>query len=261
MDAGYIIGNIGDNCCATHLFDGIARIPFPLIRLYTTGSEPMSDRPRYLDRRTTVKFSGALLTGAILAGCLDDDPEEPAAPEDDDMDDTEPEDDELDDEMDDDEEPEDDEMDDEEDEQEHTLTVTVVEADDHEEENALENGEENGEQEENGEEEEEDPDEPADGEPIEGATVTIEDEEGPVSGVFDGEDEAQTDMDGVVEAQLADGQYTVMAEHEEYDQGQEDVEIAGMDEEVTIELQPMNGEVEDDGMEENGEENGDDEEL
>ena len=40
----------------------------------------------------------------------------------------------------------------------------------------------------------------------------------------------------MVQAQLEDGEYTVVASHDEYGEGQEDVVIEGMDEEVTVVL-------------------------
>lgn len=72
-------------------------------------------------------------------------------------------------------------------------------------------------------------------EPVEGATVMIEDDEGPLGGVFGGrEDEGETNADGQVEAQLEEGEYTVMAEHTEFDgTGAEEISLED-DDEVTV---------------------------
>ncbi len=76
-----------------------------------------------------------------------------------------------------------------------------------------------------------------DGDPVEGATVWIEDDLGTVGGVFEDEDEGETDADGIAYAELMDGEYTVYAEHDDYGEGYEEVEIAGEDEEVVITLE------------------------
>jgi hypothetical protein len=74
------------------------------------------------------------------------------------------------------------------------------------------------------------------GAPVDHARVAIEGDEGQVEGIFVGEDEGQTNMNGEVEAQLPQGEYTVIAEDEDRDQdGERDVTVEG-DEEVTVTL-------------------------
>ena len=225
----------------------------------------MTEQQIPVDRRQALKISGAIAAGAItgLAGCLDDDPEDPAAPEDED-DDFEDVDDDA-----------DDVEDEEEEEETHTLTVTVVAAtdpiaddDELDDDNGFddENDDEVGEDDELGDENEENDDEFEDeddvedpaGEPIAGAVVTIQDESGLLGGIFPDEaDEGETDQDGMVDVELTDGEYTAVAEHEEYEQGEEVVEIAGADADVTIELEPID--VDDNDIEDDVDDDMDDE--
>ena len=140
-------------------------------------------------RRKFIALTGTATTTALLAGCTDDDDEDPDENGEDPGADENGEDDNG-------------EDDDDENGETYTLTVTV---------------------------------EDEAGEPLEGATVSVEDSEGLLEGVFDEEDEGETDADGMVEADVEDGEYTVVAEHDnEDDDAEADVEIDGADEEVTV---------------------------
>lgn len=77
------------------------------------------------------------------------------------------------------------------------------------------------------------------GEPVDDAIVTVEGEGGILSGIFGGdeEEEAATDENGEVEAEgLENGEYTVTAEGNDGQTGEETVEVDGSDEEVTVTL-------------------------
>jgi uncharacterized GH25 family protein len=95
------------------------------------------------------------------------------------------------------------------------------------------------------------------GEPVEGATVTVEDAEGVLGGVFGEEDEGETDQDGEIEAQLEEeGEYTIVVDHENLDEElEEEIEVMDEEEEVTVSLEE--GMVEEDEMEDNGMEDDD----
>ena len=138
-------------------------------------------------RRKFIALTGTATTTALLAGCTDDDDEDPDENGEDPGADENGEDDNG-------------EDDDDENGETYTLTVTV---------------------------------EDEAGEPLEAATVSVEDSEGLLEGVFDEEDEGETDADGMVEADVEDGEYTVIAEHDE-DDAEVDVEIDGADEEITV---------------------------
>jgi hypothetical protein len=74
------------------------------------------------------------------------------------------------------------------------------------------------------------------GSPADHARVAIEDDDGRVDGVFAGEDEGQTNMNGEVEAQLPQGEYTVTAEDQDGDEDAERDVTVESDEEVTLTL-------------------------
>jgi len=89
--------------------------------------------------------------------------------------------------------------------------------------------------------------EDSEGEPVENATVEVSDEGGILSGIFgDTEDPGAVSPEGEVSVELADGNYTVNASADGFEEGGEEVELDGADEEVTVTLEES-GEATTDG--------------
>jgi hypothetical protein len=98
------------------------------------------------------------------------------------------------------------------------------------------------------------------GEPVEGAIVALADDGGVIEGVWpDGADQAETDEDGTVEATIEfdedeEAEYTVLVEHEDYEDGEEGVTVPE-DEDVTVVLEAQDADENDeDGEQEEQEE-------
>lgn len=89
------------------------------------------------------------------------------------------------------------------------------------------------------------------GDPVQGATVAVEDEDsGLVGGLIEGRERGETDDDGEVTFALEDGEYTIEADAED-DSTTEDVTIEG-DEEASLTIKEGDGE-DDEGEDETGE--------
>ncbi|WP_418280776.1 carboxypeptidase regulatory-like domain-containing protein [Halorubrum sp. DTA98] len=87
------------------------------------------------------------------------------------------------------------------------------------------------------------------GDPVDGATVDVEDD----NGMSVLEDQPETDADGEAFVDLPDGEYTVIVRADGFADAEEPVSIAGSDAEVTITLEETDGEDDENGV-------GDDEE-
>jgi hypothetical protein len=91
------------------------------------------------------------------------------------------------------------------------------------------------------------------GEPIEGASVDVEDDEG-TSAL---EEPVETGPEGAVVFELPDGEYTVRVQAEGFTESEEQITIAGSDEELVVQLEDEEGQQGDE--QENGTEEDDQE--
>ncbi|WP_092902922.1 carboxypeptidase regulatory-like domain-containing protein [Halostagnicola kamekurae] len=81
--------------------------------------------------------------------------------------------------------------------------------------------------------------EDGDGEALENASVEVEDADGGIFSSFD-TDQQNVDDDGEAEFERENGEYTVTANADGYEEATTDVEIDGGDEEITLELEEEN---------------------
>lgn len=101
--------------------------------------------------------------------------------------------------------------------------------------------------------------ETAEGDPVQGSTVSVDGEGGLLGGLLGGGESDETGDDGEVTLQLEDGEYTVSAGADE-GSATDDVNIEGDDEELSLTIEADEDEEDGEGEDEENGEGGEDEE-